>query len=662
MLRSGPVKPKLVARGSGATSSPWKRAVPTIGAEGVPLNLRPLLSYVLWRLHERETYSFAKDNSILVCDDKDTALVAQNLGIKVIGFESLRLKVQAQNKPKINVSVWGDVEREFGDIIKKTALFKAEVIQPNGKVPPIPELEEIKTENQLAKESENKIKAVEMVDSKDIETEKPKIEETQSEMIVSDIQQDDTKAAEVNHQDDVVKGETAEKETVPVTPRAWADVVSNRTRPVPVKPTVSAPKSQNLSWPTDAAAEKSKDGLMDAVAQEKASTIVDWVQKVKAAGNDPEPQRSPPNSHKKPRARKAKEPTPPPEEPPKPFRPILMQRTPNSSQIAFDKGLSPPRTPSAECVKNGGSFNHTPNASISSVHSLSAKAQSSNTPDSAKVPSSKGQYEKGTSIHEASGKAPSLGNRAMDEPEDSDDEVVVFNPRAKRMSAQQAPKQVSPEKAPESRGQESKAAQLPAEGFVAGQQQAIKQPSPDRAGPPRNRRQPKPRAPVVIDPDAFGRDFASNPRPHRHVPHPRVHPRPNSQHGPAPQRPTSQHGTLPNGVPPQRPVSQHGPPRPHPRGGRHQQGHLPPHYPTALNGQNGSVANTQNGQKKPNGLVMDVENGKPVNGVNGQSHPVSGGSPRQEPQPDKAGPDVDFVLKSGSLRGSTRGRGKLWIP
>ena len=650
-MRSGPVKPKLVARGSGATNSPWKRAVPTIGAEGVPLSLRPLLSYVLWRLHERETYSFAKDNSILVCDDRDTALVAQNLGIKVIGVESLRKMVQAQNKPKINVSVWGDVEREFGDIIKKTAPFKAEDIQPNGQVPPIPELEEVKTENQLAKESENKNKAVETVDSKDTETDKLKIEETQSEMFVSDIQQNDIKAAEVNHQDGVVKGEVTEKENVPITPRAWADVVSNRIRPVPVKPTVLAPKSQNLPWPTDAVMEKSKDGLMDAVAQEKASTIVDWVQKVKAAGNDPEPQRSPPSSHKKSRARKAKEPTPPPEEPPKPFRPILMQRTPNSSQIAFDKGLSPPRTPSAERVKNSGSLNHTPNASISSVHSLSAKAQSSNTPESAKVPSSKGQYGKGTSIHESSGQAPSLGNRAMDEPEDSDDEVVVFNPRAKRMSAQHAPKQVSPEKAPEPQGQESKAAQLPAEDFIAGQQQAIKQPSPDRAGPPRNRRQPKPRAPVVIDPDAFGRDFASNPRPHRYVTHPRVHPRPNSQHG-----------VLPNGVPPQRPVSQHGPPRPHPRGGRYQQGHLSPHYPMALNGQNGSVATTQNGQKKPNGLVIDVENGKPVNGVNGQSHPVSGGSPRQEPQPDKAGPDVDFVLKSGSLRGSTRGRGKLWIP
>ncbi|MCJ1390644.1 hypothetical protein MMC18_003505 [Xylographa bjoerkii] len=47
--------------------------------------------------------------------------------------------------------------------------------------------------------------------------------------------------------------------------------------------------------------------------------------------------------------------------------------------------------------------------------------------------------------------------------------------------------------------------------------------------------------------------------------------------------------------------------------------------------------------------------------TNGNHRAQSGrGSPRRAPRTPE--PEVDFVLKSGSPRGSTRGRGKLWVP
>jgi hypothetical protein len=50
----------------------------------------------------------------------------------------------------------------------------------------------------------------------------------------------------------------------------------------------------------------------------------------------------------------------------------------------------------------------------------------------------------------------------------------------------------------------------------------------------------------------------------------------------------------------------------------------------------------------------------------GAHHYRQGGRPRPNPQvspaPQTAAEDVEFVLKSGTPRGSTRGRGKLWVP
>ena len=62
--------------------------------------------------------------------------------------------------------------------------------------------------------------------------------------------------------------------------------------------------------------------------------------------------------------------------------------------------------------------------------------------------------------------------------------------------------------------------------------------------------------------------------------------------------------------------------------------------------------------------IVQPPTSTPTNGTNGTNgnHRAQGprGSPRRSPRMPE--PDVEYVLKSGSPRAATRGRGKLWIP
>lgn len=685
-MRSGPVKPKLVARGTGAPNSAWKRPIPNITADGIPSTLRPLLSYILWRLHERETYSFVREPLILISDDRETGTLAEKLGMVVQGFHSFSTALDARRKPETDAGKWGEVEREFGVGSKSEPSLKVHATRPDEPAASVHENDKAKPDILDAEVKKQEEVVIEII-PEDEEVTKLKIEDIQPEEVRKELAQE-IAAPEKESQVE----EPAAKENVPATPRAWADVVSNRTRPVQLKPTPPA-ASPSPFLPTDIPAAE-PDSLTNGAPRDKAITIADWVQQVKAAGTEPEPQHSPPTPHRKHKTRKPKSPSPPPAEPPKPFRPILMQRTPNSSQVASDKAPSPVPTPAIEVLeKPKANANHTPSASISSAISMAVKAESSNTAPSAKAPSTNENPEKPLSIKEPSAKAVSSEGRVSDELENSEDEVIVFNPKAKRISLQQqAAKRISLEKPSVPKEQAPSPAEPLVSEKIVNQQEPTKeasnieqpapaQSSPSRAGPSKNHRQPKARAPVVIDPDAFGRDFASNPRPNHHVAPPRSHPRQASQqHGPIHPRPVSQHGMPSNGIhqtgvlakdaplnelSPQRPMSQHGPSRGYSRGGRlhPQQSRYSPNSNILPNGHNGYRPSLHNGIRKPNGYGSAGENGSSdISGSNGQPSVLAKSSPQQEPQPDKAGPDVDFVLKSGSIRGSTRGRGRLFIP
>ena len=713
----GSVKPKLVAKGSGANNSPWKKPVPTITVEGVPSSLRPLLGYILWRLHERETYSFTKDSSLLISGDQETADVAKKLGVAIKSFPALRAEILARNEPEPDIATWGNLEQEFGVRAKPASPPRDVKSQPGENAFEGSDSKSLKPESPSpANSAEKVIKPEETPETlKEQENEQEKKQEnidTQEKKIGdkrSDLAQPEATYPEPAEKDKLAEKDKPEelntKENMPVTPRAWADVVSNRTRPAQPKSPLPVPTTGLAQFTApETGSDKSIVSLEDSVTQEKTSNILDWVQKVKANTiKDTEAQMSPP-THKKHRSRKSKEPTPPPEEPIKPFRPVLMQRPPNASQVGSEnvsslvasenlqsrittseKPPSPVQTPPIENGTCVGLTKHTPNVSVSSAQSASMKGPASE-PLSTEAPPPEAPPTEASPPE-----AP-----AAHEPEDSDEEVVVFNPRSKRLSAQkqQASKKISPERQPVPHKHQP--AQPPVEIPLIQQAQGPKPASPERTSQAKPRKQPKPRAPVVIDPDAFGRDFASNPRAHQHHQRVHSHSRGGFQQGP-PQRPISQHGPPPHrqapqqGPPLQRPASQHGPPRTQQRGGRvHQHGRVPlnaqpdmnetngstsnvqsepnnadgydPKVQSNVHGMNGNVSELQAGHNGQNGHLPSAENGhrnsQPYRPVNGSARNI----PTREPTVETAGPDVDFVLKTGSTRASTRGRGRLWVP
>lgn len=113
-ITAGPVKPKLVAKAGGNEASPWKlkRDAPKLSAKDVPATLRPLMSCALWRLHE----SIDRNDSnelFLLSDESEIRATAQKLNITVRSTHELRVLVAAKAK-RPDLSSFGDLEREFG--------------------------------------------------------------------------------------------------------------------------------------------------------------------------------------------------------------------------------------------------------------------------------------------------------------------------------------------------------------------------------------------------------------------------------------------------------------------------------------------------------------------------------------------------------------------
>ena len=123
-----------------------------------------------------------------------------------------------------------------------------------------------------------------------------------------------------------------------------------------------------------------------------------------------------------------------------------------------------------------------------------------------------------TSKHTATPLASPTG--ATQEPEDSDEEVVVFVPQPKRLSAQQKPaQQNSRPSTPKEQSQQRPAGQSPQKSWGKSQPKgkAVRHsPNPSIVGQTHSQ---SVNSPTVIDPDAFGRDFRVNPNPSPRLPH-----------------------------------------------------------------------------------------------------------------------------------------------
>ena len=693
-----------MARSPTGPNGAWKKSVPTISADGISSSLRPLLGYTLWRLYERETYSFVKDASILVTDDENVSLAARKVGINVQTFKALLGHASAHSPSKSGSGLWGDVERDFGVAPpSKTAsvnghekLSQASLQEDKASEGQNEQPEGVENQKQALplEKDERETEEVHIQNINGTQNGPAAVNDIPLEGVVptEDLFRNARKAASKDNSDGAADIEEAgqsclqgaQPDAVPPR-RAWADVVSNRLRPIEERyppPVINAP----------APLDQSEDNIdapptlpLDRVDEEKANTIADWVRSVKA-NMDEDVKTSPnrPNRKRSPRNKKSEKPSPPQEPPAKPFRPILMQRTPKSSQATSDKapnGLHEGQTSSPppslqpitqdqhekdiQSIEEIGIVqeslgNATPKAT--DIVQSTDENLLSRSAEAAQISSQHRSTDStASSAHTMASRDTSLAKSApIEEPMDSEEEVVVFNPRAKRLSAQQQSQKPAFEEPPVLKEQANGVKPGHTKHLSVEEPKTLPRQTPEKAVPmmvpAKQQRHPKPKAaPIVIDPDAFGRDFASNPQATHHNGYHRPHSRPTSQHGPP--RPIPHSGV--------------------PRGGGGGRGGRPFIHPQALppmqNGQhvhpNGNNrGGRQNRMPSVNGPKAQAAVNQGSAAVNGQiaAQPSLRLSPRVEPQPmaqtNLPEPEVDFVLQSGPPRGSTRGRGKLWIP
>ena len=670
----GPAKPKLVARSANGPNSAWKKSVPTISADGVPASLRPILGYTLWRLHERETYSFVKDASILLTIDKEVSAAAHKVGINVMTFDTLLHQTLAHKVADTDLVSLGDVEREFGVLPPSNRALrnrhkkaKEDVGHSDMKIEPAEHNQlpspQYQAEMVALGAEECGVERPESHRSDEVQEETlddpephvksvtpPEVQDLDgmSERALSATEAPET--ADVK-EPSVEATKQIQADTTPPKPRAWADVVSNRIRPIEERYPRAAISIPELSDVPMNASDGSIDPLIAQVNQdeEKAITIADWVMKVKEnMSGDSKDSSNRPNRKRSPRNKKIEKSSPPQEAPAKPFRPMLMQRPPKSSEIASDnawavseKAHSPSPPPAVEITDEIPNIAEMLPTEESGV--LKSTSQHRSTNSSASLAQT--VASKDTSVAKT---AP------IEEPVDSEEEVVVFIPQAKRFSTQQ---QLSPKLALAEKyayaTQVSEEKTIHTKHLSMEEEGTVQQASPNKPIQIKQHRQPKPRAPIVIDPNEYRRDLPSDPQMnHQNGFHP-PQSRPGSQHGPP--RLVAQHGAFRGGA-------RGGRPFPNPKGMHIAQDGQVVHPNASIRGGRNHRMPQANGQF---GHAATNQNSVTVNGHNAH-YPSPPHSPRISPQrvlqTNVPEADVDYVLQSGPPRGSTRGKGKLWIP
>lgn len=110
----GPGKARLVAKAPGLDGSPWKTNTKALSLpiSEVPKETRPLLSCVLWRLHEKGATRWDTDRTMLLCDDIRTCATAKKVGISTKSMKELRQVCRAVVDD--NRETHGALEEDFG--------------------------------------------------------------------------------------------------------------------------------------------------------------------------------------------------------------------------------------------------------------------------------------------------------------------------------------------------------------------------------------------------------------------------------------------------------------------------------------------------------------------------------------------------------------------
>ncbi len=435
-LTIGPAKPKLVARAPGSDRSPWRigRKVPQIPLREVPAEVRPALSYVLWRLHESDKGRADASSLIVLSDDRRTYIAGQKLDTVVRKMEEIRHTVAAQIV-ETDRNALGDLEREFG--IKEPCLKTLQNGSVHGNGKTITHSNGIQTQPVNGESASNgDSKAVEILN----QPSDGKGEE-----------KSDRKENSVNdHFRNYLDGCTVVERPLSdfqFAPQHAENEIESRDLTKQSYPSVIDIAEKNTTL---------QDGLIESAGpvsnefvSEKISNITAWIKNLAPKlGSSPEPN--------------------------------LNSQEATESPI---KKETVSQQPQARTIHQPMVLQRAAELSAPSPHRI---------PNASPAPP-----------------------RPVEEPEDSDEEVVVFNPKAKRLSAQQKSPQQSPKQDVTPNASQSpkpSAAQIQKQNVQQSPKKATRVPQPQTKTPPV--------APAIIDPDAFGRSFATNPRANVHNNHP----------------------------------------------------------------------------------------------------------------------------------------------
>ncbi|KAL8733950.1 MAG: hypothetical protein Q9181_003363 [Wetmoreana brouardii] len=606
---NGPMKPRLVARSAGVEGSTWKKTNKALSLpiSEVPKDTRPLLSCLLWRLHEKGVTRWDTDRTMLVCDNAQTTALAKKLGITTKSMQELRRFCSTPADESREIS--GNLEEDFGIQISARA-------QPPDNIAK----DEPQASLSLAIDQSTKNEVDEGHAPEPIASSPPSSASTKD---IGSLSSDkSSKSDKKNVGLDEVGSQSIPKRAkkcnlpeqeadgLPEAPPAKPPSGDHIRQPLTgaQKDAVASDKDQASAQPTAQPTRRASNTL----DLEKENAIAEWVRGLTAAAKsgDLTGRDSPMSGHSS-----TVEATAPQSEPAKDFKPLTYrQAVTGKADEVVKKPMPPP-----------------PKEIIPSPRVTPARDPSPPKPE---------------------------------DPEDSDEEVVVFSPKAKRLSAQKA--------------QQSQPPQAPA---ASPKVSHVRNASGGRAHSRNgNQRQPRPGPPpVVIDPDSFGRNLPANPQSNVQRTF-----NPYGAHG----RSTHAHRGNHRPYNP-RPYIQGTPPKTNGASAVNGAGDHNIHPPTERIPAPSALANVALAPEiqaaapvtppqvlKPssmvNGSSSDVLPSGPSSGATGSGSLTDvalrperpryspRGSPRRTPITPE--PDVGFILRSGQPREATRGRGKLWVP
>ncbi|CAO1596242.1 hypothetical protein XANCAGTX0491_000095 [Xanthoria calcicola] len=671
---NGPTKPRLVARAAGSDGSPWKKSNKALSLpiSEVPKDARPILSCLLWRLHEKGATRWDTDRTTLLCDDEEMISLAKRLGIPAKSTAEVRVCCHKRRTVDTRETS-GNLEEHFG-IEKKarTIALENHVEEPEEVPISLPRFQPL----------EDKTQERHGPDQATIKT--PSSHSTRSSVSMATAQssESDKKSANAEKSEhqraaSITKDSKLSEGNLEVTLETILSGGEKRNVPGLLVTTIDKGKPVAALAENGQASAQSAHLSSNTLDPEKEHSIAAWVRSLMTNGEHSG--RNSPSSRAS-----AVEPVAPEIEPVQDFKPLTYRQAVTGKADEAVKQRVPPSAPKEVL--------HSPR--VSPVRD------------------------------------PSPPKVKIEEPVDSDEEIVVFNPKAKRLSAQKAqraqpapqaqqiqqvPQAQQTQQAPQTQQvpqthQTQQAPQVPQAPQVqqvqqtqqklqtqqAQQSQPNLRPQTPTSSPrvsharnvsgsrPQskgtNQRQPRPGPPpVVIDPDSFGRDLLTNPQPnvqrtfspygaHGRVPnHHRGNYRAHNARSHVQNTPPKMNGVaLVNGsgnVNGQRAEEQ------------------PPSEPSRT-----EVAQAKQSSPaavissltvlKPSPIVDGAPTGPPPSAPTGPGLSVNGSpnvnvrpdrprySPRGSPRHTLAAsePEVPFILRSGQPRDVTRGKGKLWVP